>query len=125
MEQSPLTNKLKYKEGPAAVVNAPEGFSLGIEADSSLDGTYQLVLGFVKNAEEATKWIPEIIAHLNDDALFWICYPKQSSKIKTDINRDSLWKLVEELTEYRLVSNVAVDDTWSALRLRHRDKVKK
>lgn len=124
MDQA-LTKKLRYKEGRAAILNAPEGYSLGIEADSSLEGSYEFVQLFVKNSEEVLEKVPEVIPHLNGDALFWICYPKQSSKVKTDVNRDSLWKLVESVTPYRPVSNVAVDDTWSALRFRHVDKVKK
>jgi hypothetical protein len=44
----------------------------------------------------------------------WVAYPKGN---KTDINRDSLWPM---LTGYRLrpIAQVAVDDTWSALRFR-------
>jgi hypothetical protein len=45
---------------------------------------------------------------------FWVLYPKGG---RTDINRDSLWPiLVEHGT--RPVSQVAVDETWSALRFR-------
>ena len=45
---------------------------------------------------------------------FWVVYPKAN---RSDINRDSLWPI---LTEYgmRPVSQVAVDDVWSALRYR-------
>ncbi|WP_251577347.1 hypothetical protein [Paenibacillus sp. MER TA 81-3] len=56
--------------------------------------------------------------------MFWITYPKQSSKVKTDINRDILAAMVQNSTTYRVVSNVAVDEKWSALRLRPQDKVK-
>ncbi|MFC5649655.1 hypothetical protein ACFPYJ_11085 [Paenibacillus solisilvae] len=61
---------------------------------------------------------------MNEDALFWITYPKQSSKVKTDINRDRLWAMVQDKSGYRPVSNVAIDEKWSALRFRHQDKVK-
>jgi hypothetical protein len=45
---------------------------------------------------------------------FWVLYPKGG---RTDINRDSLWPI---LSEYgmRPISQVAVDETWSALRFR-------
>lgn len=120
-----LFQKLQYKNGKAAVLNAPEGYELGIEASGELEGTFDFVQLFAKDASEVKEWVPKVIPALNNDAVFWICYPKQSSKIKTDINRDSLWTLMESISQYRPVSNVAVDDTWSALRFRHLDKVKK
>lgn len=119
-----LLKKLRYKEGRALVLNAPEGYSLGIESDMEPEGTYDFVQLFVKNSEDVKKWFADTIPFLKEDALFWVTYPKKSSKIKTDINRDVLWKMVEEETPYRPVSNVAVDETWSALRFRHTDKVK-
>lgn len=122
--QEELLKKLRYKQGRALVLHAPEGYRLGIEEQEEPNGTYDFVQLFVNNAAEVDEWVHQAIAHLNDDAVFWITYPKQSSKVKTDINRDILWKLVDEKTDYRLVSNVAVDDKWSALRLRHKSKVK-
>ena len=88
------------------------------------NGTYDFIQLFVNNAAEVDAWVHKAIALLNEEAVFWITYPKQSSKVKTDINRDILWKLMDEKTDYRAVSNVAVDDKWSALRFRHKSKVK-
>lgn len=122
--QDELLKKLRYKQGRALVLQAPEGYKLGIEDNEKPNGAYDFVQLFVNNAAEVEEWAPKAIAHLNDEAVFWITYPKQSSKVKTDINRDILWKLMDEKTDYRLVSNVAVDDKWSALRLRHKSKVK-
>ncbi|WNQ12033.1 hypothetical protein MJA45_02940 [Paenibacillus aurantius] len=122
--QEELLKKLKYKEGRALVLNAPEGYRLGVEEEGSPEGTYPFVQLFVNDSSEVEKWVPETVPFLAEDAVFWITYPKQSSKIKTDVNRDRLWSLVEGKAPYRPVSNVAVDDTWSALRFRHVDKVK-
>lgn len=122
--QEELLKKLRYKQGRALVLQAPEGYKLGIEDIEEPNGTYDFVQLFVNNAAEVDEWAPKAIALLNEEAVFWITYPKQSSKVKTDINRDILWKLMDEKTDYRLVSNVAVDDKWSALRLRHKSKVK-
>ena len=45
---------------------------------------------------------------------FWVAYPKAN---RTDINRDTLWPI---LAEYGLrpITQIAVDDVWSALRFR-------
>lgn len=120
-----LLKKLRYKSGRALVLNAPEGYHLGIEAaDSEAVDKYDFVQLFVNNAAEVEEWYLKTIDVLNEDALFWITYPKQSSKVKTDINRDILWQMVQNKSGYRPVSNVAIDDKWSALRFRHQDKVK-
>ena len=44
----------------------------------------------------------------------WIAYPKAN---RADINRDSLWPIAAEYG-FRPISQVAIDDTWSALRFR-------
>ncbi|WP_205510362.1 hypothetical protein [Paenibacillus elgii] len=119
-----LLKKLRYKEGAALVLNTPEGYRLGIESGTEPDKTYDFIQLFVHHAQETDDWVPKVIPLLNEDAVFWITYPKQSSKVKTDINRDSLAAMVQAKTAYRPVSNVAVDDKWSALRFRHQDKVK-
>jgi hypothetical protein len=44
----------------------------------------------------------------------WVAYPKGN---KADINRDTVWPMVAE-HGLRPISQVAVDETWSALRFR-------
>lgn len=119
-----LLKKLRYKQGRGTVLAGPEGFRLGIEGEGQTEGRFDFVLLFVNNAQETEEWLPKVVPMLNEDALFWITYPKQSSKVKTDINRDILAAMVQDRTEYRAVSNVALDDKWSALRFRPKDKVK-
>lgn len=120
-----MFQKLHFKNGRAAVLEAPEGYELGIDAEKELNGKFDFVQLFAKDSGEVREWVPRIVPALQDDAIFWICYPKQAGKVKSDINRDSLWVLMESISSYRPVSNVAIDATWSALRFRHKDKVKK
>ena len=47
-------------------------------------------------------------------AAFWVAYPKAN---KADINRDTLWPILAE-RGMRPISQVAIDETWSALRFR-------
>ena len=44
----------------------------------------------------------------------WVLYPKAN---RADVNRDSLWRLIAPYG-LRPITNVAVDETWSALRFR-------
>jgi hypothetical protein len=56
--------------------------------------------------------------HTDEDltapTVLWIAYPKGN---KADINRDTLWPILGE-RGMRPISQVAIDDTWSALRFR-------
>jgi hypothetical protein len=125
-----LVKKLRYKSGQASVIHAPEGYRLGIETAAASDtgseavGPFEFVQLFVNNAAELEDSLPGVLPLLEDDAVFWITYPKQSSKVKSDLNRDTLAAIVQESTPYRPVSNVAVDEKWSALRFRLKEKVK-
>ena len=51
---------------------------------------------------------------LTRPSALWVAYPKAN---RTDINRDTLWPI---LSEYGLrpITQIAVDDVWSALRFR-------
>lgn len=122
-----VKKKLRYQEGQAAVViNAPEGYGLVHESAGAdaLEGSCDFVQLYVNSAAEVEERLPEAIALLKEDAIFWITYPKQSPKLKPDINRDTLASMVVDSTAYRPVSNVAVDEKWSALRFREKAKVK-
>jgi hypothetical protein len=47
-------------------------------------------------------------------SVLWVAYPKGN---RTDLNRDSLWPILGEYG-MRPISQVAVDEVWSALRFR-------
>ena len=51
---------------------------------------------------------------IRDADLLWVAYPKGN---RTDINRDTLWPILAE-HGLRPIAQVALDDTWSALRFR-------
>ncbi|KPV44829.1 hypothetical protein [Alicyclobacillus ferrooxydans] len=124
MAESELLKKLQYKGGAAYIANAPEGYHLDLADGQAPDGRYTFIQVFVKNAEEVRAQVTQLLESLANDGVFWLTYPKQSAGIKTDINRNVLVSMVQYDTDYRVVSNVSVDDTWSALRLRPKDKVK-
>jgi hypothetical protein len=117
-----LIKKLKYKPGRSYILHAPEGFSLDISTESTLEHLFDFILFFVRNADEAREELLKMIPHATVDCKFWLAYPKQNAKLKTNINRDILFRLVQEISAYTIVANVAIDETWSALRLRPKQK---
>lgn len=119
-----LLKKLRYKQAPASIMNAPAEYQSLIGESDNESGKKEFLLLFTNNSEEVRTWFPRALSALEEDAIFWIAFPKKSSKVKTDINRDILFKLVQELSDYRAVSNISLDEKWSALRFRHQDLVK-
>ncbi len=114
-----LTAKLQIKTGTqVAVVAAPAGgpdlSALGpLAADPDAAGA---VLAFALTAADLTTTADAAIRAAREDRLAWIAYPK-AGQLGTDLNRDSLARAVSELG-VRPVRQIALDDTWSALRFR-------
>ena len=68
-------------------------------------------------ADDARSLRAILAAHgdrLTRTPVLWIAYPKAN---RTDINRDTLWPILAELG-VRPITQVAIDETWSALRFR-------
>ena len=61
--------------------------------------------------------LKKIKSSLKPAGLLWLTYPKGTSRTKTDINRDIIRQYVEA-NGYKTVLLIAVDDTWSGLRLK-------
>lgn len=124
-----LAQKLLIKTGyKVRLLNVPDTFDLGElpEAVSLNTGESEqnTVLLFVKSHAQLDANIEKTLASVKYDALLWIAYPKQISKIKTDINRDTLNQAMQKLN-YEGISIIAIDETWSALRFRPKEKVGK
>ena len=130
MAQSTLAKKLRMQPGQRALIlNAPPGYveSLrdlpdGFEVSGDPSGKHGFVQLFVHNSTEYHDLIGAALDALKYDAVFWICYPKKSSKVKTDLARDVLWELMSD-TGLRPATQVSVDTTWSAMRFRPTEKV--
>ena len=128
-----LAKKLLIKpDMRIGVLNAPEGFTalMGdlpagarVVADAE-PGSLDVVLFFVKSLAELAAVAPQAMALVKYDALAWMAYPKKTSKIKTDINRDNSWAQMGGLG-FAGIAMVALDETWSAMRFRPAERVGK
>jgi hypothetical protein len=127
-----LQQKLQLKPGQAVVIlNAPPGYlhTLTLELkENALSAEVQekaeAVILFVNSLAEANDLVPGAIGAVKTDGLVWIAYPKGTSKVKADVNRDSLWEAVK-VTGWRPVRLIALDDTWSVMRFRPEQDVGK
>lgn len=78
---------------------------------------------FAADVRELERLGPKALEALGPDGIFWLCYPKRSSAMASDLWQDSGWQVLDE-AGWRPVSQVSVDDTWSALRFRPAAAVK-
>ncbi|WP_333773491.1 hypothetical protein [Streptomyces sp. IBSBF 3136] len=110
-------SKLQIKPGQRVVVlDRPDGLDLGVESVGEA-ATSDVVVVFVTTSSDLCgAGAQAALAAAQRDALTWVAYPK-GGKLGTDLNRDRLAAALSE-RGVRPVRQIAVDDTWSALRFR-------
>ena len=122
---APLAKRMQVKPGQrilavnapkddAALLGAlPEGARLVTRGDPG-DADHMHVI--VKDSRDVALLGPKAIAGVQGGAVTWIAYPKKTSGVETDLTRDRGWEAITG--EIDAVSQVAVDDAWSALRFK-------
>jgi hypothetical protein len=132
MDKESIFKKLKFGIAEEnLIVNAPEEY-LAILAgaefdtfhDESKTGKYGFVQVFASSHEEMEELVKSIAKAGKQDCLFWACYPKSVGKIKYDLNRDTVLKALA-FAGLRPVSQIAINEKWSALRGRDPELVGK
>lgn len=121
----PILKKMNFKEGMLIRIwNGPKDLNYLFEAWgkegclAKYDEKPAFMLAFVQTEAEVRKYFQEMHALSPDDEAIWMAYPKGTSKkYKSEINRDSGWKIVGDL-DYEGVRQIAIDEDWSALRFR-------
>ena len=125
MAISALAKKLKIKEEDRiAVINSPTGYidelvplPEDVTLETKLKGEFDLIHLFVQDSNELERLFPSALKSLIGGGVFWVSYPKKSSKTETDLTRDQGWDVTGKLGQ-RPVSMISVDETWSAVRFR-------
>ncbi|MBX7235681.1 MAG: hypothetical protein K1X65_14940 [Caldilineales bacterium] len=115
----------------ALVLNSPTGYldrltpppdSVILDPEPAAGVSYDFVQVFVRNSGELAHWLPIARQTARYDGILWVCYPKLSAKVLSDLSRDRLWDLTKP-TGLAPVTQIALDDTWSALRFRPAERV--
>lgn len=100
-----------------------EGVAVTRAGDAPATDACEAVLLFVQCRQQLEQEAPLAVSLLKPAGLLWMAYPKKSSGTETDLTRDDGWSTMATL-EYEPVRQVALNDTWSALRFRHRSERK-
>lgn len=125
-----ILDKLKLsKQNPILIINAPEEYKKVImdiksEVHLKINGKYDFIQFFANTLADANTMVKAVTKAIKNDGLLWFCYPKGTSKkYHSDINRNKAWEIFGPYN-YEAVSQISIDDDWSALRFRNTDKIK-
>lgn len=128
-----IAEKLKIKSGDTLLtLNEDSGFQKGliglpkgvkiVEAAKE----YNQVHWFVKNRAQLEKEMSKVMRLVKPDVTVWVYYPKGTSKLQTDLNRDKGWDcLLAEGDKLTWKSLISFDDTWSTFGFRAKSEADK
>ena len=71
-------------------------------------------LVFAVNENQLNNILKDVLPALHEESKLWVAYPKSTSKITSDLNRDCSWSALTG-NGYEGVVQVALDHVWSAL----------
>jgi hypothetical protein len=125
MSDKSIAQKLFIKPGNKFLLVKPPGGYLAqmgqlpegsnILSDSS--SPVEVIQVFVTNRLELEAQLPRLKKLLAPKGMMWVTYYKGTSKVKTDINRDTINAYAHSIG-LEGVAMISIDDDWSALRLK-------
>jgi hypothetical protein len=125
MSEKTVAQKLGLKAGKLLLVRQPPddvgaligALPAGAELITAEDKPCALILMFARDKAALAKELPGCKRQLEPGGALWVAYIKGTSSKRTDINRDSVRDYAATIG-LDTVSQIAIDDDWSALRLK-------
>ena len=106
------------------LVNPPKGYldrmgelPTGVIVLSDSSCLVEVIQVFVANRAELEAELPKLKELLAPKGMIWVTYHKGTSKVKTDINRDTINAYAHSIG-LEGVAMISIDEDWSALRLK-------
>jgi hypothetical protein len=114
---TPLPRKLGVKPGSRVLLDgAPAGFALdGVDAHARPGSApYDVVLLFAPARARLERRWTALAARLTTPGRLWVCWPKRSSGLQTDLSENDVrtYGLEQGLVDVKVC---AIDETWSGL----------
>jgi hypothetical protein len=118
MSDKPVAERLQVKgDRRLAVVGASAALdkAIGVKKSRADIAEAEVILLFVSNRAKLDAQLPALLKKALPTAILWLAYPKLTSSLAADLSRDVIHTLAPK---YGLdtVSQIAIDDDWSALR---------
>jgi predicted CoA-binding protein len=125
MSDKTVFQKILVREGyRVLILNPPPGYfetagdlPAGVTLLEQAQAPVDLIQVFLTSHQEMEEKLGALKAALAPKGLLWVTYPKGTSKIKMDVNRDIIAAYARSIGMVA-ITIVAVDDTWAALRLK-------
>ena len=120
-----IVEKMHLKPGMTVlIIDPPDGYldlmgplPENVRMVSSPEANIDVVQIFVRSLSEFESQIDRLRPVLKPSSIIWATYPKGTSGIETDVNRDIIWRRAKDLG-LDASANFAVDEVWSAMRLK-------
>ncbi|MFI5129244.1 MAG: YdeI/OmpD-associated family protein [Chitinophagales bacterium] len=128
-----ISEKLRIRPKDVLLtLNAPADFKKGLKdlpagvKISDSGNNHNQVHWFVLNQAQLQKELSKVMRLVRPDVIVWVYYPKGTSGIQTDLNRDKGWDcLMKEGDKLTWISLISFDDTWSVFGLRAKTEADK
>ncbi len=124
MSEKTIVQKMLIKKGRFLLLNAPPGYAArltdlpaGVVVDTTLSGQAEVIQSFITSKKQLESELAAIKAALKPGGILWITYPKLTSRLAADINRDTINAYAATLG-LQGVAMIAIDDDWAALRVK-------
>lgn len=79
-------------------------------------------LVFAVNHDQLGSILRDVTPAIHELGKLWVAYPRSSSKIVSDLNRDTSWACIVELG-YENSEEIALDHVWNAIRFEKASQV--
>lgn len=77
---------------------------------------------FAINQLQLNNILKEVFSALHPACKLWIAYPKPTSKIVSDLNRDASWEILSD-NDFEAIRQVTLDHVWTAMRFTKLDQI--
>jgi len=120
---TPLTKKIGAKPGARALVvngppDAPELFAEGVQVLKRAGGApLDAIVVFAVERRDLERRLPRLRERLDPAGMLWVAWPKRASGVPTDVTEDVIRDFAVANTDLVDVKVIAVDETWSGLKL--------
>jgi len=118
MSEKPVLERLQVKGGRSlAVIDAPSGIPGLDEGAVATPDQADVLLIFCGDRARFEAAVPDVASRMQPGAILWVAYPKLTSPLAGDLNRN--W-IHDRVPDWGLdtVSQIAIDADWSAMRMK-------
>ena len=79
-------------------------------------------LVFAVSKTQLTGILNDVVPALHENGKLWVAHPKVTSKIASDLCRDSHWQIIDDFG-FEAIQKVAIDYVWCAINFRKFEEV--